>query len=34
MPTTVAEVNPIPAALWRTMTLELQSMMRFPLAGN
>jgi ectoine hydroxylase-related dioxygenase (phytanoyl-CoA dioxygenase family) len=28
------EVNPIPAALWRTMTLEQQSMMRFPLAGN
>lgn len=28
------EVNPIPAALWRTMTVEQQSIMRFPLAGD
>jgi ectoine hydroxylase-related dioxygenase (phytanoyl-CoA dioxygenase family) len=28
------EVNPIPAAIWRTMSLEQQSMMRFPLAGT
>lgn len=28
------EVNPIPAALWRTMTVEQQSMMRFALAGD
>ena len=28
------EVNPIPAALWRTMTVEQQALMRFPLEGD
>jgi hypothetical protein len=28
------EVNPIPAALWRTMTVEQRSIMRFPLAAD
>ena len=28
------EVNPIPAALWRSMTVEQRSMMRFPVADE